>query len=117
MVSNKIVCALSLLASITGATVSANPSKVPHTHSTPARVSTNPRPELHTSDYWYRHPVKNDFFSSYVIVDPDGWRRLPDPQHYWYHQKITRTEFDRRVAESTITLGEQESLIDKPAPF
>jgi len=50
-----------------------------------------------TSEIWSK--VYHPYFE---IYDPDGWNRKPEYfDHEWYHMRITRKEFLRRMASST----------------
>jgi hypothetical protein len=75
--------------------------------------------QMHTSDFWYRHPGSEDYWQDSIILDPDGWRNLPDAKKYWYTQKISQEEFFRRLSVSTI-MRPKNKILDqrsKPAPF
>lgn len=51
------------------------------------------------SEAWFNEFYKGDV----TILDPDGWDRTPDGWEYsWSKELITRTEFERRLCQSTI---------------
>lgn len=50
--------------------------------------------ELRTSDQW-------QILCNIKVLDPDGWDRSRF-QYSWYEEKISREEFERRLAFSTI---------------
>lgn len=54
--------------------------------------------ELKTSDEW----TKSKEFDGLIILDPDGWDRQGDFNFSFYKEKITRNEFERRIASSTV---------------
>jgi len=52
--------------------------------------------ELRTSDEWQRG-------CTVKVVDPDGWDRSPSGFHRsFYEERITRAEFESRLARSTV---------------
>ena len=54
--------------------------------------------ELKTSnEWWHEHELRTIM----RIIDPDGWDRAN--MHFsWYWEEITKEEFDRRLAKSTM---------------
>ena len=70
---------------------------------------------MKTSEEWYKTvylPNHNDMLS---IWDPDGWRDLPNPNHYWHNVPILYSEFVKRADRCTIGkfLGYEYSVFDK----
>ena len=56
-------------------------------------------PEMKTSYEWAIDPV----FAGLVILDPDGWNRNADEYEYsFFQEKIPRSEFEKRIMNSTI---------------
>ena len=51
-----------------------------------------------TSSEWLNDPI----FKGYQVLDPDGWRTDDTGVDYFYKKKITKDEFERRLAASTI---------------
>lgn len=51
-----------------------------------------------TSEQWFDLLYKDTL----TILDPDGWDRSPDGWEYsWNEELITRTEFEKRLCQST----------------
>ena len=51
-----------------------------------------------SNEWWHDHELK----SIMKILDPDGWDR--ENMHFsWYEELITLTEFENRLALSTMT--------------
>ena len=50
--------------------------------------------ELKTSEEWQK-------LCKIEVLDPDGWDRA-NLQFSWYEEKISRNEFERRLAPSTV---------------
>jgi hypothetical protein len=55
-----------------------------------------------TSEEWSK-------LCSMLILDPDGWDRM-NFDFSWYHEKITRKEFERRSLRSTVTFNNKELM-------
>lgn len=55
--------------------------------------------ENKTSFEWYKD-------CDFIILDPDGWDRK-NYTYSWFDEKITKEEFDKRVAYSTCTQKKQ----------
>ena len=49
---------------------------------------------LKTSEEWQKE-------CTVIILDPDGWDRQ-NYQHSWYEEKITQSEFEKRMVSSTV---------------
>lgn len=53
-----------------------------------------------TSEFWLQDPE----FATVKILDPDGWDRSGDFYYSFFEEKISREEFQSRLARSTASL-------------
>lgn len=56
------------------------------------RTETYPNMTLKTSEDWYQN-----YYRDRDIIDPDGWRDETDPRLFWYTERISWSEFTKRV--------------------
>lgn len=62
-------------------------------------MSNSSKTVLKTSEEWVNDPT----YLGLTILDPDGWPREPrEFQYHWFEELIDKSEFDRRMLDSTI---------------
>ncbi len=85
----------------------------------PNSVEVDPKVQVETSDWWYRHPDPGVWWEDCYIIDPDGWRLEKNPKTFWHSVKITKKEFERRFARCSIVASKYpiSDHLSKRAPF
>lgn len=61
--------------------------------------------EKRTSEDWIGEPE----FENYTVLDPDGWDRK-NFDYSWYAEMITKKEFNRRLAMSTVNYVPEKNI-------
>ena len=59
-----------------------------------AQIKKANEPILKTSEDWNKE-------DTFIVLDPDGWDRS-NYQYSWYEELITKDEYDKRFASSTV---------------